>query len=550
MVVGAVRRSVRVTIAGLLLAVVFPNVAAAATKYLTVSGEVSGAEAQNLAVLLVANDGTSTRVPVNSTGKFTAKIPAAVAGSFVVSGAGKGPTLHLLSSGKYAGPVVLGKKNSTTGYTRMATKNGGSISVGKIAMKTGYAVSTAKSKVIDTKSTIRMSASKPVSSGGVREAALFGPVVSFGAVVTDNTVAGADSDRDGLPNFADPDLNGDGVIDAAQPARTNDYGSSAILSMDRPAGRFDFSKNIETPYIDQVNSNANPSVTEEQIRKYLTDGMSVQMMINPQQSELSSTFLVDCRKLVYCSAGSSAKVRAEPNSPLDGVALSSLANADGLLNMPKRMTEDTRMLRFYPGMASASETNLTGDVYELIVQSAGATVFSEVKVVTSSVVVPMAWKTFNGATVEKLPLLGSQYAKPVSDPTGIPVTFYRPQAFAKGSTSQLVDRGGLAYQVAVWPEDRTNTQFACPASAIKSVSTPLVKVAKEAMGGFPLMFDSDQAPSANGTTLGFTVDAAACIAAHPQNQQTFANTKQWWMELSAADSDNNKARIRINFSVP
>ena len=124
MVVGAVRRSVRVTIAGLLLAVVFPTVAAAATKYLTVSGEVSGAEAQNLAVLLVANDGTSTRVPVNSTGKFTAKIPAAVAGSFVVSGAGKGPTLHLLSSGKYAGPVVLGKKNSTTGYTRMATKNG------------------------------------------------------------------------------------------------------------------------------------------------------------------------------------------------------------------------------------------------------------------------------------------------------------------------------------------------------------------------------------------------------------------------------------------
>ena len=70
------------------------------------------------------------------------------------------------------------------------------------------------------------------------------------------------------------------------------------------------------------------------------------------------------------------------------------------------------------------------------------------------------------------------------------------------------------------------------------------------MGGFPLMFDSDQAPAANGTALGFTVDAAACIAAHPQNQQTLANTKQWWMELSAADSDNNKARIRINFSVP
>ena len=403
------------------------------------------------------------RSPVNSTGKFTAKIPAAVAGSFVVSGAGKGPTLHLLSSGKYAGPVVLGKKNSTTGYTRMATKNGGSISVGKIAMKTGYAVSTAKSKVIDTKSTIRMSASKPVSSGGVREAALFGPVVSFGAVVTDNTVAGADSDRDGLPNFADPDLNGDGVIDAAQPARTNDYGSSAILSMDRPAGRFDFSKNIETPYIDQVNSNANPSVTEEQIRKYLTDGMSVQMMINPQQSELSSTFLVDCRKLVYCSAGSSAKVRAEPNSPLDGVALSSLANADGLLNMPKRMTEDTRMLRFYPGMASASETNLTGDVYELIVQSAGATVFSEVKVVTSSVVVPMAWKTFNGATVEKLPLLAVSTRSRSAIPPAFPSRSTDRRPSPRAQPHNLLTEEGLPIKLPCGPRTgRTRSSHARP----------------------------------------------------------------------------------------
>jgi hypothetical protein len=64
------------------------------------------------------------------------------------------------------------------------------------------------------------------------------------------------------------------------------------------------------------------------------------------------------------------------------------------------------------------------------------------------------------------------------------------------------------------------------------------------------MFDSDQAPAANGTTLGFTVDVAACIAAHPQQPHSLSTTKQWWMELSAGDSDNNKARIRINFSVP
>jgi hypothetical protein len=413
--------------------------------------------------------------------------------------------------------------------------------VGVISLKSAYASAKTAKSVVDTSKTIRMKGPAPVSSGAVREAAVFGPVRSFAAVVTDNTVAGADSDRDGLPNFADPDLNGDGVIDAAQPAKSDDYGSANILEMDRPQGRFGFSKIIEMPTLDQVNSNANPAVTEEQIRRYLADGMSIEMLINPTPAELSSTFLVDCRKLVYCSPGSSAKVRAEPGSPLDGVALSSLANAAGLLDMPKRVVGDTRLLRFYPGMASASETNLAGDVYELVVQSNGATVFSEVKVVTSSVVVPMAWKSFNGADTGQLPRMGSQYAVSVGDPTNVPVTFHRPQTFVKGSTSLLSDRGG--------PEDQTNTQYQCPASAIKSVSSPLVKAPKETPAGYS-MFDSDQAPAANGTTLGFTVDVAACIAAHPQQPHSLSTTKQWWMELSAGDSDNNKARIRINFSVP
>ena len=534
--------------AAVLLVLVLPAVAEAATKRLTVSGSVSGSESQNLAVLLVANDGTSTRAPVDASGKFSVKVSTKVAAKFVNGQKGKGPTLHVVNNGKYSGPVVLGK-SGTKGYTRLTSKVSGTLKVGVISLKTAYASAKAAKTVVDTSKTIRMKGSAPVSSGSVREAAVYGPVRSFDAVVTDNTVAGADSDRDGLPNFADPDLNGDGVIDAAQPASTDDFGSSSILSMDRPQGRFGFAKIIEMPYIDQVNSNANPAVTEEQIRKYLTDGMSIEMLINPTPAELSSTFLVDCRKLVYCSAGSSAKVRAEPNAPLDGAALSSLANGEGLLDMPKRVVGDTRLLRFYPGMASASETNLTGDVYELIVRSNGVTVFSEVKVVTSSVVVPMAWKSFNGAATEQLPRLGSQYAKAVSDPTNVPVTFYRPQTFATGSTSQLLDRGGLAYLVAVWPEDQSNTQYACPATAIKSVSAPLVKAAKETPGGYS-MFDSDQKPAANGTALGFTVDVAACVAAHPQNQHTLANTKQWWMELSAADSDNNKARIRINFSVP
>ena len=99
-----------------------PAVALAATKNLTVTGKVTGSAGQNLSVMLVSNDGTGVKVTPDASGKFTAKVPAAVASGFVVSSSGKGPTLHLLKAGKYAGPVVLGKKNSTTGYTRLSTK--------------------------------------------------------------------------------------------------------------------------------------------------------------------------------------------------------------------------------------------------------------------------------------------------------------------------------------------------------------------------------------------------------------------------------------------
>lgn len=542
------RGTVRLVAAVLILALGLPAVAEAAIKRLTVSGSVSGSESQNLAVLLVANDGTSTRAPVDASGKFSVKVSTKVAAKFVNGQKGKGPTLHVVNNGKYAGPVVLGK-SGTKGYTRLTSKVSGTLKVGVLSLKTAYASAKAAKTVVDTSKTIRMKGSAPVSSGSVREAAVYGPVRSFAAVVTDNKVAGADSDRDGLPNFADPDLNGDGVIDAAQPAKSDDYGSANILEMDRPQGRFGFSKIIEMPTVVQVNSNANPNVTEDQIRGYLADGMSVEMLINPTAAELSSTFLVDCRKLVYCSPGSNAKVRAEPGSSLNGVALSSLANAVGLLDMPKRVVGDTRLLRFYPGMSSASESNLAGDVYELIVQSNGVTVFSEVKVVTSSVVVPMAWKSFNGVDTGPLVGVSPSVAKSVNDPSSVAVSFFRPQTFAEGSTSQLVDRGGLAYLVAVWPEDQTNTQYPCPTSAIKSVSSPLVKAPKETPAGYS-MFDSDQAPAANGTTLGFTVDVAACVAAHPQKPHSLSTTKQWWMELSAGDSDNNKSRIRIDFVVP
>jgi hypothetical protein len=187
------------------------------------------------------------------------------------------------------------------------------------------------------------------------------------------------------------------------------------------------------------------------------------MLVTPSAEETSSSFLVDCRKLPYCAAGSTAVVRAEPGSPYDGVALSSLADVNGFLQMPKRIAENSRFLQFYPGSASAGPTNLNGDMFGLMRTDGGVVTFSEFHVVTSSVVTPPAWKSFAGTDTEPLVRMGDDFAKSVADPSSVSVSFYRPQAFKPGTAWQLMDRGGLAYGVRIWPSDQSNISYPCPA---------------------------------------------------------------------------------------
>lgn len=532
------------------LLVILPTTAQsadAATTRLTVTGKVKGSEGQNLAVLLVGNDGSSVRTPVSPNGSFTATVSPRIVSSFRNGTPGKGPTLHIVQNGKYAGPVVLGKKNATTGYARLSSTKNGTVSVGTIAMKTGYSVASAKATVIDKKASIRMKTGKPVSSGSVREAAVFGPVHSFDTVVADTTVIGADSDRDGLPNFADPDLNGDGVLDAAQPDPSSQFANSTgVLPTRRPGGRFGFQKIIENPEFVQVNSNANPSVTQDQILSYLSRYMSIEMLVGLSSSEMSGvTVLVDCRKLSYCSPGSKSMIRGTPGDGNDGKELATLQNADGLLVMPDRAGENTKLLRFYPGAASATEAALTGDVFELLMQQSGVTTYSEVRVVTSSFVTPMAVATFNDTPVN---LLAHQKFPGTVDPTRIALTFYRPQSFAAGSTSQLVDRGGMSYVVRAWPSDGSNKHYFCSADALTSLSPTLVKGTDTAIGG-GVLFDSEQSPAANGTKLAVTVDFTKCVNKESGKSAAPAKGEPWWIEIEAQDSDWNRARISVDFTV-
>ena len=527
---------------------VVPVVALAASGSLTVTGKVTGASGQNLAVMLVANNGAGVRVSTDSNGKFTAKVPAPTASAFVVSGSGKGPTLHILKGGKYAGPVILGKKNSSTGYARMSTKKGGTLTVGTIAMKTGYAVASAKSTAIDTKSTIRMKSSKPVSSGSVREAALFGPVVSFDALTAGSAELGADADKDGLPNFADADANGDGIMDAAEPTNTLPFqGLAAANTMDtRPTWDFEFRRIIRASTQAPINSNLVPSVTADQIGAFLSSGLQLEIAGNLTDAQQATGAVSMVCQVSYCQPGAVSTLISSSNPSLQGKTIDAVRNPDGTLALQRTAPATRFALVFKPGDAVKGTNALAGDAFGFVTTVGGVEVANEVRVLTSGVVSPAAFATAADRTYGPEVQTASSVRPTAAQMSAFPVSFYRPQDFAKDSYTQLVDRGGLRYRFVIFTDSGMHV---CRPSMMSSLSATLRKPVDENSTDSlkAYVFDSEQMPSANGTKLGVTLDLNSCFGAGPGTDPKPAagNGFSLWIESYDADGNESGASIRV-----
>lgn len=190
---------------------------------------VSGTAPQGYSVLMVGKTGNSTAV---KGGKFKIKVAATAA---------KGATLHLVSSaGKYAGPVVLKfSKAAKTGNTLLSGK---SASIGKIAMKTGYAVTTGGSTTaVATTSKIKVStAGAPSGAGrmGLPSSTSGASVRVFGvqALGDGNAPSGEDTDKDGLPNTLDLDDDNDSkidLVDDTNPSKAVTTGSLLFLDISK-----------------------------------------------------------------------------------------------------------------------------------------------------------------------------------------------------------------------------------------------------------------------------------------------------------------------------
>lgn len=533
-----------------------PATGNAATTSLTVAGRLKGMKV-GTEVMVVANDGTVVRATPKANGSFTIKVPNSFAKRMSPGKRGVGASIHLLSSGKYSGPVLLGKKSGTVGAARLNPSSSGAIGLGTIIVSVNGGVGAAKSTMLDWKNTVKLVNGKPqgsVQGAGARKYS----VRQQDSLAFKDATVGGDADTDGVPNFADQDMNGDGITDAAQTDGKTTLSTSAIPAAvlgNRPPARVGLVKILNLNDNTQpVNSNFAP-VTAESLAAYLSTQLSLEMFMQVDAADKEQlTVEIDCKQLKYCAQGNKTKIVDRPGSRWDQKTLDDgLFTATGTVNMIKSDIENRFYLHLKPGLASASQNNLAGDTFTITAKKGDAEFSSEVKTVTSSVVAAHVIVSANGKAI----VYPQDGFKPdtysSADLSALKLEFYRPQTLANGTTDKLIDRGGMFYKVYLMPFGGGGGMYVCQSKDMSALSSTLVHGQKDAYAGNVGLFDSEMSPSVNGAKLSVTLNVNGCLSnpsvgvlqgSPPTSGQTMS------LEISADDSDSNQARSKIYLKLP
>ena len=178
-------------------ALVAAAVAAAPASAATVSGTIKGGQGLQVVVLQASGKGAKTTI-AKASGAFSVAAPAL-----------NGASLQLVDdSGAYVGPILLGGKG---GRVYATIKGRGSLALGAVRLRNGYATAVAPSGRIQTAAayTVAARGGKPIGTGRI------------GRVKVGNGVSalkgydgqGRDADLDGIPGAFDVDDNGNLILD-------------------------------------------------------------------------------------------------------------------------------------------------------------------------------------------------------------------------------------------------------------------------------------------------------------------------------------------------
>ena len=248
-----------------LVGVAFAQAPAEAAATATITGQFKTSVGS---ALVLTTNGTTYYAKPGANGKFTVKMPASkVANS----------TVQMVDpSGRYLGPIILGTTKVKAKYkaiTGLKKVTSGTVSLGTIAMKTGYAISASK-KAGGTNGVMAVDKSgkpKGAGNGGRVKSGGFAPV-SIASIVhkmasttcpdgskrdtaISGTGAGQDLDCDGIPNAVDVDDNGNGSLDIMDQSTNNTNDSSNYT-----AGMSTYS-GISAPMTSKLNIHASDATT-------------------------------------------------------------------------------------------------------------------------------------------------------------------------------------------------------------------------------------------------------------------------------------------------
>lgn len=556
-----------------------------------VSGTLTKAP-RGTTVLLVGNDGSSVSARVNRKGRFTVR-PGRLAKQ-VFPRKGAGPTMHLVRDGRYVGPILFATKSRSKGYLRLAAKNRKPIALGRIrVVKSGFGrvAKPVKRTLLDTRRTGRLVAGAPLGAGnqGLTRP-LSSSAMTIGRVqaAADPTLPagaadlGSDADKDGVPNTADVDMNGDGVLDAAQAESALPMVGGGALSGDevligRPRTATQFAKILNAAADGAaINTNRNPALSWAQLRDYLRDNLQIEVLMgrgsiadlfcdgDPNgcaEARRMAELWMDCGDLAYCLPGSAATIIAAPGSGLDGQPLPSLRGANGQLRIPldshtsgSSPFERGFQVGFMPRVSNDSGLQFAGDTFQFTaLASDGSVMGRQVKVLTSSVATPPEWRTVAG-----LPATGSPVALSPQQAAGLDLEFYRPQRLTStaGPTPVMADRGGLRYEVYLISSGSGPSSFYwCRSSQVTPTHPSLAKIrlAGEMPGRDEPLYDTDVSPG-NGEPLSFRLDVTACLADPASTSGGVAGPPPsgttMTVEMESQDSDGNRTRTRMLVVTP